>query len=159
VGPAAAVDGARDALLAAGVPSIEPDAYEVARIEAGVPRLGVDVDERTIPQEAFLDRDAVSFTKGCFVGQELVCRIDTRGHVNRHLRKLRLDRASVPERGADVIVDGAAVGTVTSATPAPDGALALAMVRREVEPPAEVAVRSPGGDLSARVESLPGSGS
>ena len=60
-----------------------PTRYEAARIEAGVPRLGVDVDETTIPQEAFLERDAVSFTKGCFLGQELVCRIDTRGHVNR----------------------------------------------------------------------------
>jgi folate-binding Fe-S cluster repair protein YgfZ len=88
-----------------------------------------------------------------------VCRIDTRGHVNRHLRKLRLDRGSVPDRGAEVLVDGAVVGTVTSATSAPDATLALAMVRREVEPPADVLVRSPGGDLSARVESLPGSGS
>ncbi len=78
--------------------------YEAARIEAGVPRLGVDIDERTIPQEAFLERDAVSFTKGCFLGQELVCRIDTRGHVNRYLRLLRLPTATVvarPGRGGD----------------------------------------------------------
>ena len=53
-----------------------------------MPRQGPDLDESTIPQEAWLDRDAVSFTKGCFLGQELVCRIDTRGHVNRLLRWL-----------------------------------------------------------------------
>ena len=68
------------------------DEYEAARIAAGVPRLGVDIDERTIPQEAFLERDAVSFTKGCFLGQELVCRIDTRGHVNRYLRRVHARR-------------------------------------------------------------------
>ncbi len=58
-------------------------------MRAGVPRQGLDIDEKTIPQEAFLELDAVSFTKGCFLGQELVCRIDTRGHVNRLLRGLR----------------------------------------------------------------------
>ena len=68
------------------------DAEERERIAAGVPRLGVDLDDSVIPQEAFLEVDAVSFTKGCFIGQELVCRIDSRGHVNRFLRQL------VPER-------------------------------------------------------------
>ena len=75
----------------AGAAEIAADAYEALRIEAGVPRQGFDIDETTIPQEAFLERDAVSFTKGCFLGQELVCRIDTRGHVNRLLRRLRAD--------------------------------------------------------------------
>ena len=68
--------------------SSTPVAYEALRIEPAIPRTGVDIDETTIPQEAFLERDAVSFTKGCFLGQELVCRIDTRGHVNRFLRRL-----------------------------------------------------------------------
>ena len=77
------------------------------------PRQGFDIDETTIPQEAFLERDAVSFTKGCFLGQELVCRIDTRGHVNRFLRRLRADAPI--ERGATVVADGKVVGTVTSA--------------------------------------------
>ena len=79
---------AADRLTAAGVASCSSDAYEALRIEVGVPRQGYDLDEKTIPQEAFLERDAVSFTKGCFLGQELVCRIDTRGRVNRYLRRL-----------------------------------------------------------------------
>jgi folate-binding protein YgfZ len=115
-------------------------AYERWRIEHGVPRLGVDVDERTIPQEAFLERDAVSFTKGCFLGQELVCRIDTRGHVNRFLRRLDV-RNGVPTTGAEVVAGGKTVGTVTSVVANDDGAVALATLRREVEPPASVTVR------------------
>jgi folate-binding protein YgfZ len=161
IGPRRSVLAARDALLDAGIAEVESDAYEAARLEAGVARLGVDVDERTIPQEAFLDRAAVSFSKGCFLGQELVCRIDTRGHVNRYLRRLRLDGDRVPNRGAEVVADGATVGTVTSAASVPGEsvALALAMVRREVVPPAEVEVRWDGGEITATVEELPGSGS
>ena len=161
VGPVASVHAARDALLDAGVAAVEPDGYEAARLEAGVVRLGVDVDERTIPQEAFLERDAVSFTKGCFLGQELVCRIDTRGHVNRYLRRLRIGGEHTPDRGAEVVADGATVGNVTSAAAVPGEplVLALAMVRREVVPPAAVVVRWPGGEVSATVEELPGPGS
>jgi len=159
LGPAIAVRDARDALLRAGVEPFAPGAYEAARIEAGVPRLGVDIDERTIPQEAFLERDAVSFTKGCFVGQELVCRIDTRGHVNRHLRLLRADGDTVPPGGTEVFVEDRSVGTVTSSAIVPDEAriVALAMVRREVEPPAAARLRWPDGELSVTVEVLPGS--
>src|SRR5204862_699280 len=94
-------------------PVIDADALEVARIEAGVPRQGFDTDERTIPQEAGLELVAVSFTKGCFVGQELVCRIDSRGHVNRHLRRLRAV-IGAPSVGDEVIADGRAMGAVTS---------------------------------------------
>jgi folate-binding protein YgfZ len=112
---------------------LDDAAYERARIEAGVPRMGVDIDERTIPQEAGLERDAVSFTKGCFVGQELVCRIDTRGHVNRFLRRVR---GTGLRAGAEVRLDGRAVGHVTSAA----GEVALAMLRREAEPGARVEV-------------------
>ena len=161
IGPVGSVHAARDELLRAGVAPVAPGAYEVARIEAGVPRLGVDVDDRTIPQEAFLETAAVSFTKGCFLGQELVCRIDTRGHVNRHLRLLRVAGTAIPEPGAEVVAGEKVVGTVTSAASVPDesGAVALAMVRREVEPPSDVRVRWGDGDVSAKVESLPGSGS
>ena len=89
--------------------------------------MGADVDEKTIPQEAGLDATAVSFTKGCFVGQELVCRIDTRGHVNRSLRRLRA-AGGVLAVGSDLVLDGKVVGQVTSSA----GDVALAMVRREV---------------------------
>jgi folate-binding protein YgfZ len=107
-------------------------AEEAERIAAGRPGLGTELDDTVIPQEAFLEHDAVSFTKGCFVGQELVCRIDTRGHVNRYLRHVvPEDAAAVLAPGATVVVDGAAVGTITSSAPG----RAFAYVRHEVEPP------------------------
>lgn len=135
--PAFDVLGPDDAVTAFAatldVPEVDTETYEMARIDAGVPRLGFDIDERTIPQEAELELDAVSFTKGCFVGQELVCRIDARGHVNRLLRRLRAVEGApaVPlGRDAEVIVDGRPVGAVTS----PGTGAALAMIRREVAP-------------------------
>ena len=92
----------------------------------------------------------MSFTKGCFVGQELVCRIDTRGHVNRYLRRVHGDSdASLPV-GAELVIDDRVVGTLTSAA----GSEALAMVRREIEPPAPVRVRWSDGEVGARVEAL-----
>jgi folate-binding protein YgfZ len=144
IGTRDAIDAAAAAFTAAGAVEIDAEAYEARRIEAGVPRQGFDIDESTIAQEAYLDRDAVSFTKGCFVGQELVCRIDTRGHVNRLLRRLRAD-ATIPP-GATVDFDGKAVGTVTSAV----GPVALALLRREVEPASVVLA----GGVNAHVESL-----
>jgi folate-binding protein YgfZ len=149
VGPSQVVEHARRHLSQVG---IEPDSavdYEVARVRAGVPKLGVDIDGSTIPQEAFLDERAVSFTKGCFVGQELVCRIDTRGHVNRYLRKVVLGGEDVPA-GAELVVGEKAVGSLTSIA----GDRALAMVRREVEPPADVIVRWPGHEAAAHVEAI-----
>jgi tRNA-modifying protein YgfZ len=135
--PAFDVVGSEEAVAAAsalvGAPPVDADAYEHARIEAGVPRQGFDTDERTIPQEAGLELVAVSFTKGCFVGQELVCRIDSRGHVNRHLRRLR-SAAGDLARGAAVSFEGKEIGEITSAA----GPVALAMLRREVEPGASV---------------------
>jgi len=139
IGAGEAVDALRDRL---GLPVVDTAGYERARIEAGIPRMGADIDERTIPQEAGLERDAVSFTKGCFVGQELVCRIDTRGHVNRLLRRLRA--AGPLEAGVEVSYDGKVVGVVTSAV----AEVALAMLRREVEPGAEVHA----GGMAAVVE-------
>jgi tRNA-modifying protein YgfZ len=149
VGARAEIAAAIQRLSAAGVEVRSRDDYEHARIRAGVPRLGVDIDERTIPQEAFLDEDAVSFTKGCFVGQELVCRIDTRGHVNRHLRKVRIEAGDAPV-GAEVVAGEKVVGALTSVA----GEHALAMLRREVEPPASVEVRWPDGRARAGVEAL-----
>jgi tRNA-modifying protein YgfZ len=136
------------AFVDAGAVEIDAAAFEALRVEAGVPRQGYDIDESTIAQEAFLERDAVSFTKGCFLGQELVCRIDSRGHVNRLLRRLRAD--SPLARGAVVVADDKEVGTVTSSA----GNVALATVRRTVEPGGEVLVRSAGADVTARVEAV-----
>jgi folate-binding protein YgfZ len=123
-----------------GMPAVSAGAYEVRRIEAGLPRMGAELTERTIPAEAGLVDVSVSFTKGCYTGQELVARIDSRGgHVPHRLRGLRLPAgAPVPEPGADVEVDGRSVGSVTSAARHPDGhVVALAYLGRGVEPPAE----------------------
>ncbi|MFM7271872.1 MAG: YgfZ/GcvT domain-containing protein [Actinomycetes bacterium] len=114
-----------------------PDAAaDAERIAAGLPRMGVDLDDSVIPQEAELEVDAVSFTKGCFVGQELVCRIDSRGHVNRFLRRLEFEGSDVPRPGAVVLSGDREVGATTSVAPG----RALAFVRREVEPGTEVTV-------------------
>ena len=131
----------------------DADRFEAFRIEHGVPRMGVDLDDKTIPQEAFLDVDAVSFTKGCFLGQELVARIDSRGHVNRYLRRLAVDGAVVPPRGAAVVAGDKEAGAITSAAAVPgkDRVVALAMVRREVDPPADVTLRWDGTEAQGHV--------
>lgn len=131
-------------LEVAGSPDTVAD--DAARIAAGVPRLGLDIDDRVIPQEAELELDAVSFTKGCFVGQELVCRIDSRGHVNRFLRLLELGSGPTPDRGAPIEHGGRVVGEVTSAA----GAVALGYVRREIEPGSEVIVGGRPATVRAR---------
>lgn len=152
VGDASGVVAARDAVEDT-VARWAPERLEAFRIEQGVPRLGVDIDEKTIPQEAFLDVDSVSFTKGCFLGQELVTRIDTRGHVNKYLRRLVVDGDAVAPPGSSIEADGKSVGVITSSTAVVgDGRIvALGMVRREVEPPATVILRWDGGEARAEV--------
>jgi folate-binding protein YgfZ len=132
-------------------PVVVPEAYEAWRIERGIPAQPGDIDEATIPQEAFLELDAVSFTKGCFLGQELVCRIDSRGHVNRFLRRFTDIEGDWPTRGADVVVDGKVVGALTSVAPPELPTGALGYVRREVESPATVELRWAGGSARAAV--------
>jgi len=130
--------------------------WDIARVEAGRPAMGVDMDENTIPQEANLDTlGAISFTKGCYTGQETVARIHFRGHVNRHLRGLT---ASAPlPRGADVLDEtGKVVGDVRSTVISPRfGPIALAMLRREVVIGAAVSVATEGGPIAAAVLELP----
>jgi tRNA-modifying protein YgfZ len=143
-----------------GVPEVDASAYESLRIRSGVPRMGAELTGATIPAEAgrwVLD-GSVSFTKGCFTGQELVARIDSRGgHVPRHLRGLVADARELPPVGAPVMVDGAEVGRVTSAAPAPGTgrALALAYVGRAVTPPAAAEVRRGAAGLPVTVVDLP----
>jgi folate-binding protein YgfZ len=139
--------GPRDRLPAHEV--VDPVAFEAWRIEQGIPRQPADVDETTIPQEAFLERDAVSFTKGCFLGQELVCRIDTRGHVNRFLRRFTEIEGDWPVAGAEVVAGDKVVGSLTSVAPDALRTGALGYVRREVEAPARVDLRWDGGTASA----------
>jgi folate-binding protein YgfZ len=130
-----------------GVEQMAPPWGDGDRLDAVWPAMGKELDESTIPAETGLVDRAVSFAKGCYTGQELVARIDSRGgHVPRHLRRLELGSEGVPE-GAVVVVDGKVRGTLTSVV----GAVALAYVHREVSPPATVAVRWEGGSTTAVV--------
>jgi len=126
------------------------EAAECLRIEAGRPRLGLDMDAETMPQEAGINERAVSFTKGCYVGQETVARLHYRGRPNRHLRGLRLSEPA--ERGSEIVFDGKAVGRLGSTCVSPRlGPIALAIVRREAAPAATVEV----GGAPAEVVNLP----
>jgi folate-binding protein YgfZ len=137
-----------------GVPLVGLDAFEVARIEAGVPRMGAELTEKTIPAETGLIGATVSFTKGCYTGQELVARIDSRGgNVPRHLRRIVLDEPA--PAGAELAVEGKKAGTLTSVAAHPDGgAVGLAYLSRDVVPPARLAVSWDGGATSGRAEWL-----
>ncbi len=133
-------------------------AWEIARIEAGTPAWGIDMNETTIPQEANLDElGAISYTKGCYIGQEVVARVHFRGHVNRHLRGLLCGDGTPPPSGAVLLSDaGKTVGDVRSSAVSPRlGAVALAMVRREVEPGTTLVVRWDGGEARGDVTTLP----
>jgi len=146
----------RDAVAAGAVPA-GLAAWEIARVEAGRPEWGIDMDESTIPQEANFDElDAISYTKGCYIGQEVVARVHFRGHVNRHLRGLR-SAGSPPPTGAQLIDDtGNHVGDVRSAVSSPRlGGIAIGMVRREVSPGASLTARSEHGEQQVDVAALP----
>jgi folate-binding protein YgfZ len=146
-----------EALRGAGVGLIGPDAFESLRIEAGTPLFGRDVDDTVllpeIPSESLL-----SHTKGCYPGQEVVVRIRDRGHVNRMLRGLVLEGGDVPPAGAEVVLDDAAIGKVTSAvwSVGLERPIALAFVRRQhAEPGTRVSVRYDGHATPASVSALP----
>jgi folate-binding protein YgfZ len=112
-------------------PTLDPDELELRRIEAGLPRWGREIDDRILPAEAGLDATHVSFTKGCYPGQEPVARLHYRGHPNRTLRAL--DLSDLPPYDAELVHEGKVVGRVTSAARRADGSVAaLAYVRREV---------------------------
>jgi folate-binding protein YgfZ len=145
-------------LVAAGAAIVPPATLEVARIEAGRPAWGLDMDESTLAQEALLDRlQAISFTKGCYVGQETVARIHFRGHVNRLLRGLRFSGEKPAQRGWTLLdLNGKPVGDVRSTALSPRlGAIALAMVRREVQPGTTVQAVGDNASLPATVVELP----
>lgn len=143
--------------LAAGAVGGSVALREVLRVEAGQPAVGVDMDDGTIPQEANLDTlGAISFTKGCYTGQETVARVHFRGHVNRHLLGLR---AAAPIVGGATVLDsdGKPIGDVRSTVWSPRfGAIALGMIRREVAPGSVVRIQQ--GDeppVEATVTDLP----
>jgi folate-binding protein YgfZ len=123
--------GAREVLDAPLAATLDSEELERRRIEARVPRWGRELDDRVLPAEAGLDSTHISFSKGCYPGQEPVARLHYRGHPNRGLRVLELP--DVPAYDAELVHDGKVVGRVTSATRRPDGSVvALAYVRVEV---------------------------
>jgi folate-binding protein YgfZ len=150
--PGADADGVRAAL---GVEAVAEEAAECVRIESGRPRLGFEIAGGVIPQEAGLNERAVSFTKGCYVGQETVARLHYKGKPNRHLRGLRL---SAPAAAGDEVTAGdRVVGKIGSAAVSPvHGAIALAILRREVGPGDRVKVGASSAD--AEVAELPFAG-
>ncbi|MEP7380264.1 MAG: glycine cleavage T C-terminal barrel domain-containing protein [Gemmatimonadota bacterium] len=147
-----------DALVQHGARPAGMDAFEIARIESGRPEWGVEIDDSTLAPEANLDSlHAVSYTKGCYTGQETVARVHFRGHVNRHLRGLRFDESHpIPVGGELRDASGKGVGEVRSSVISPRlGGVALAMVRREVADGAEIDVAWEGGAGRALTLALP----
>jgi len=136
------------------------DALDLARFEAGIPRFPVDMDETNLPPEAGLDQSAISYSKGCYTGQETIARIRTYGQVVKALRGIRLADVlpSLPEKGSKLVKDGREVGYVTSAkfSPSLQANLALGYVRREANAVGtDLVVRTPAGESPARVVELP----
>jgi folate-binding protein YgfZ len=141
-------------LHARGAEPVAEAAAEVLRVERGRPRYGYELDETTIPQEAGLNERAVSFTKGCYTGQETVARLHWKGKPNRHLRGLRLSEPVA--RGSELLLDGKPVGTLGSVALSPTlGPIGLALVRREAPPGTTLAVAG----AQAEVVELPFTGS
>jgi folate-binding protein YgfZ len=147
--------GDRGAIVAAlekrGVAPVTEDALEIVRVETGRPRFGREMTQETIPQEAGINERAVSFTKGCYIGQETVVRLHYKGKPNRHLRGLRLSGAA--DAGSVVTLGERELGKVGTAALSPaHGPIALAVLRREAAPGDEVLV---AGEITAEVVELP----
>ncbi len=162
--PLAALGAVADKLIAAakavGGCACGWAAFDIARIEAGIPRFGVDMDDTTLPLECGLEARAVSYSKGCYIGQEVLNRIHSIGHVNRELRGLELAPAlkSLPARGDKLFHAGKEAGFVTSAihSPAFQRDLALGFVRREANAiRTELQLETVNGPVPARVVELP----
>jgi folate-binding protein YgfZ len=152
-----------DALTEAGARPVGYDAFEVLRVEAGEPRYGVDVDETSVVPEAVREEEAVSYTKGCYIGQEIIARIHWRGHVAKRLAGLVL---AGDEREPDAVaagakvrsLDGREIGRITSTVFSPrlNRRIALAILKYDyLQPGTEVSVVSGEEERAAQVSSLP----
>jgi folate-binding protein YgfZ len=130
--PTAELATVRTALTSSGYLQCGSEAFETLRIEAGTPLFGVDFNGENLPQEAARNERAISFTKGCYLGQETVARIDALGHVNQELRGVRFDAKELPAVGTALTHGGDPAGHVTSVTYSPGlkAPLVLAMIRR-----------------------------
>ncbi len=152
IAAAADRDRLREALLDAGAAEVDPGAAEILRVEAGIPRFGAEMSAQTMPAEAGIVPAAVSFTKGCYIGQEPVARLHYKGRPNRHLRGLALSAPA--EAGATLRLGEKEVGQIGTACVSPSrGPIALAVVRREAQPGAELSVGEDG--VTAQVVDLP----
>ena len=152
--------GRRDALVgaieSAGALHLDEHGAEIVRVEAGIPLFHRDMDEETIPLEAGIEGRAISFTKGCYVGQEVIIRVLHRGHgrVARRLVALAIEGSAVPERSAVIEIDGKPIGHVTSAifSPRENRPIALGYVHRDAAEPdtmVRISSSSAGGNESA----------
>ncbi len=162
--PTAALGAVADKLIAAakavGGLACGWTAFEIARVEAGIPRFGVDMDESNLPLECGIEARAVSYQKGCYIGQEVINRIHSIGHVNRELRGLRLaeEPPTLPAKGDKLFHAGKEVGHVTSALHSPtlNATIALGYVRREANAVGtELRLRTGGGECAASIVALP----
>jgi folate-binding protein YgfZ len=141
--------------------TLDEDAYDVLRIEAGRPRYGVDADEERLVLEAGMD-DAISLTKGCYLGQEVVARATARGHINRKLVGLYVDGPAPVARGSKLSGTGRDdAGQVTSSvfSPRAGSVIALGYVHRTLwDPGTALTVHDAGGPRTAKVAALPFAG-
>jgi aminomethyltransferase len=154
--PVAAAGSVEAALLAAGAEAASAEVLECLRVEAGTPRLGRELDESVLPAEAGLD-DAISTSKGCYTGQEVVTRMRTRGRAAHRLVGLRFEGERLPERGAPIEAEGGRIGQVTSAVRSPGlGAIGLGFVRAELALPG-ASVRVAGAPAQIAALPMPGS--
>jgi folate-binding protein YgfZ len=152
IAAAAEAERLTDLLREAGAAPVSAAAAEILRVEAGIPRFGAEMGAETMPAEAGIVEEAISFTKGCYIGQETVARLHYKGRPNRHLRGLRLSAPAEP--GAPVRLGEKEVGHLGTACVSPAlGPIGLAILRREAEPGAEVAVGEDG--VTAAVSALP----
>jgi folate-binding protein YgfZ len=146
------------ALGRSGAVRVSAEAVEIARVEAGYPLFGVDMNDDIIPLEAGIEKRALSMTKGCYVGQEVIIRVLHRGHgrVVRHLVGLRV-KDGMPMRDARIYAGGRDIGFITSSAVSPRfGPIALAYVHRDfVEPGTAVEVETASGRAAASVSALP----
>ena len=136
-------------------------AFETARIEAGIPRFGADMDETNLPLECGIENRAVSYNKGCYIGQEVINRVHSFGHVNKELRGLRLADPkcnSLPQSGDKLFHNGKEIGYITSAvkSPALKANIALGYVRREANQiGTELMLRTVAGESLVKIVELP----
>ena len=152
--PASRVREATEAMLAAGALEVSPEASEALRVEAGIPRFGNELADGPMPAEAGLVDRAVSFTKGCYIGQEPVARLHYKGRPNRFLRGIRL--AAPPAVGDRVQNADRELGRITSLAHSPrEGWIALSILRREASPGDPVEVVTDFGTVEGEVIELP----